>query len=136
MLLINLCFFLSLLSPEEEIRGVLDRQVGAWNKGDVNTFMDGYLNSDTLTFLGSSGIVRGWQPTMDRYKRVYSTTEKMGRLTFSELEFRTLGSDHALVLGKFSLERTDAGGGNASGRFSLVFQKTAQGWKIIHDHTS
>jgi uncharacterized protein (TIGR02246 family) len=136
MLPAALLILLAFASPEEEIRSVLDRQAAAWNRGDVVAFMEGYLPADSLTFQGSTGVTRGFQATLDRYRRVYGTQEKMGKLTFSELEFRFLGSDHALVLGKFALERTASGGGNASGRYTLVFRKTPQGWKIIHDHTS
>lgn len=136
MLPAALLFLLAFAPPEEEIRAVLDRQVSAWNRGDVVAFMDGYVESDSLTFLGANGVTRGWQATLDRYKRVYPTPEKMGKLTFSELEFRMLGPDHALVLGKFALERNVAAGGNASGRYTLVLHKTVKGWKILHDHTS
>lgn len=125
-----------LLSPESEIRDVLDRQVAAWNRGDVPSFMEGYLNSADLTFMGARGVTRGYEATLERYRRDYPTPEKMGRLTFSELEFRTIGPGAALVLGKFTLERTKEGGGQAAGRFTLILQKTNRGWKIIHDHTS
>jgi uncharacterized protein (TIGR02246 family) len=136
MITAALCLLLSFATPEQEIRAVMDRQVEAWNRGDVVAFMDGYLDAESITFLGRAGVTRGWQATLARYRRDYATREKMGRLTFSEQEFRALGPEHALVLGKFSLERAEAAGGNASGRYTLVFQRTAQGWKIIHDHTS
>lgn len=136
MIALALCFLFAFAAPEEEIRAVMDRQVEAWNRGDVEAFMAGYVRSDELTFLGRAGVTRGWQATLARYKRDYATAEKMGKLTFSELEFRMLGPDHALVLGKFELQRSEAAGGNASGRYTLVFRKTAQGWRILHDHTS
>ena len=71
-----------------------------------------------------------------RYKRGYPTREAMGALTFSEIDVRPLGTEFALAHGKFSLKRTASGGGDASGRFTLVLRKTKAGWKIIHDHSS
>jgi beta-aspartyl-peptidase (threonine type) len=123
-------------TPEEEIRAVLDRQAEAWNRGDISGFMEGYLPSESITFLGRAGVTRGFAATKARYERDYPTPARMGRLTFSELEIRLLDSRHALVLGKFSLERSPDAGGPASGRYTLVFEKTAKGWKILHDHTS
>ena len=115
------------------IRAVLDAQQGAWNRGDVEGFLTGYWRSPELTFSGSSGVSRGWDGVLARYKRNYPDRATMGHLDFSELEFRFLGSDAALVLGRWHLtpEKGDTGG-----VFSLVWQRFPDGWKIIHDHTS
>src|ERR1700730_11976147 len=96
-------------SGEESIRAVLDRQVTDWNRGDVRAFMEGYHNSDATLFIGSS-VIRGHKRVLENYLARYSTRDQMGRLTFSNLEVRPLGQEHALVLGNFHLERSAAGG--------------------------
>jgi uncharacterized protein (TIGR02246 family) len=121
---------------EGEIRGVLAAQEAAWNRADVAAFMEGYEKSPELTFSGASGVTRGWQNVLERYSKRYPGAEAMGKLQFSEIEVRLVGSEVALVLGRFHLTRAEAAGGDASGRFSLVFRKTPAGWRIIHDHTS
>ena len=131
-LLLALC----LATPDADVRAVLDRQVEAWNRGDIEAFMTTYLDSPDLTFSGKDGVTRGYRPVLERYRQRYSTREAMGRLAFSEIELRMLGEDAALVLGKFQLTRSLAGGGDSSGRFTLVLRRTPDGWKIIHDHTS
>lgn len=127
---------LLLASGTDEIRAVLDQQVKDWNRGDIAAFMQGYDRSPELTFAGQSGVRRGFDAVEARYRQNYPTPEKMGKLRFSEIEIRMLGENHALVLGRFDLERTAAGGGPASGRFTLVLAKRPQGWRILHDHTS
>jgi uncharacterized protein (TIGR02246 family) len=122
-------------SAESAIRGVLELQQAAWNRGDVEAFMSGYEVSDSTTFVGAT-ITRGYQQVLENYHRRYPSKEKMGRLTFSDIEVRLLGVEHASVIGKFHLDRTVEAGGDASGIFTLVFRKTSAGWKIILDHTS
>ncbi len=122
-------------SAEIEVKAVMARQQAAWNRGDLNAFMNEYLNSPDLTFVGKS-VARGWQATLERYHKSYPTPAAMGVLTFSELEVHPLGKDHAWVMGRFHLERTAAGGGNAGGRYTLIFTRTKQGWKMMVDHTS
>jgi ketosteroid isomerase-like protein len=119
-------------SPEAAIRKVMDDQAAAWNRGDLEGFMQGYWNSPKLVFVGSE-VTRGWQPTLDRYKRSYSTREKMGTLTFSDLEITVLSKGAAVVLGTWSLARA---GDNPHGKFTLTFRKFKEGWRIIMDHTS
>src|SRR5713101_7956324 len=115
------------------IGAVLSAQQTAWNRGDVDAFLVGYWHSPELTFSGSGGVVRGWDGVLTRYKKNYPDRAAMGQLDFSELEFRFLGPDAALVLGRWHLkrERDDLGG-----VFTLVWQRLPEGWKIIHDHTS
>ena len=108
----------------------------AWNRGDIPAFMAAYEKNPEITFLGASGITRGHQAVLERYQRDYSTREKMGKLTFEIDEIRALGTDSALLLGRFALERSEAAGGPSSGRFTLVWKKTQAGWRIVHDHTS
>lgn len=120
---------------ERDVRGLLARQAAAWNRGDIDAFMRDYEKSDTLTFSSGGKVERGWQATYDRYKRKYPTPERMGRLTFSELEVRSLDYDgySALALGRWYLYREpDPVGGN----FSLVLTRAKGWWRILHDHTS
>jgi len=115
------------------INDVLSAQQSAWNRGDVDAFLVGYWPSPELTFSGSSGVSRGWDGVLARYKKSYPNHAAMGQLEFSDLEFRFLGPDAALVLGQWHLKRES---GDIGGVFTLVWQKFPDGWKIIHDHTS
>ena len=114
------------------IHAVLTAQQEAWNRGDVDAFLVGYWHSPDLTFSGSSGVSRGWDGVLARYKKNYPDRAAMGQLDFSALEFRFLGPDAALVLGKWHLQREKEIGGV----FSLVWQRFPEGWRIVHDHTS
>jgi len=120
-------------ADRQAISAVLNAQQTAWNRGDVDAFLVGYWHSPELTFSGSSGVARGWDGVLARYKKNYPDRAAMGQLDFSDLEFRFLGPDAALVLGRWHLkrERDDLGG-----VFTLVWQRLPEGWKIIHDHTS
>jgi len=120
-------------ADKSAITVVLDEQQAAWNRGDVDAFLVGYWHSPELTFSGSSGVSRGWDGVMARYKKNYPDRATMGHLDFSELEFRFLGPDAALVLGHWRLKRDK---GDIGGVFSLVWQRFPDGWKIVHDHTS
>ncbi len=115
------------------IRKILDAQQSAWNQGNVDAFLEGCWHSPDLTFSGSGGIARGWDGVLARYKKNYPDRAAMGRLDFSDLEFRSLGKDAALVLGHWHLSRAQ---GDVGGVFSLVWQRFPEGWRIIHDHTS
>ncbi|MGC1483663.1 MAG: nuclear transport factor 2 family protein [Candidatus Acidiferrum sp.] len=115
------------------ISAVLDAQQTAWNRGDLDAFLAGYWHSPKLTFSGSNGVSRGWDGVLARYKKNYPDRAAMGQLDFSELEFRFLGPDAALVLGHWHLKRDK---GDIGGVFSLVWQRFPEGWKIVHDHTS
>ena len=115
------------------IRAVLDAQRDAWNRGDIEGYMDGYERSEQTVFVSGDNLTRGWQTVLDRYKKNYNTREKMGTLTFSDLEITLPGKESAVVLGRWHLKRASD---EPHGRFTLIFRKTKQGWKIIHDHTS
>ena len=118
---------------DAEIRKVLDAQQLAWNRGEIERFMEGYWRSRDTTFISSGVAVRGWQTLHDRYKSRYAGSGKMGQLTFSEVEVSMFGYDGALVFGRWQLDRAND---HPHGRFTLVFRKTPDGWKIVHDHTS
>ncbi|HEX6190644.1 MAG TPA: SgcJ/EcaC family oxidoreductase [Pyrinomonadaceae bacterium] len=114
------------------IRAVLDAQVAAWNRGDLEGYMDGYQRSPDIVFISGDRVTRGWKTVLERYKRSYDTREKMGVLTFSDVEITMLGKDTAIVLGRWQLRAK----GEPRGRFTLLFRKTRDGWRIVHDHTS
>lgn len=115
------------------IRDVLEAQRDAWNRGDIEGYMDGYARSPKTEFVGGDSISRGWQTVLDRYKKNYNSREKMGTLTFSEIEITLLSKDAALVLGRWRLKRASD---EPHGTFTLLFRKTRAGWRIVHDHTS
>jgi uncharacterized protein (TIGR02246 family) len=135
--LLSLLAVLPLLAaaPEQDIRQVLDDQLVAWNDGDVARFMEGYDKSESTTFVGAA-ITKGHAQVLAGYLKRYPTREKMGKLRFSDIEIRLLGTEYASVLGRFHLERPPEAGGDAAGIFTLLFHKTGTGWKIILDHTS
>ncbi len=116
-----------------EIRLVMDAQVAAWNAGDIDAFMRGYWNSPDLVFVSGDIVTKGWQPTIDRYKKRYDSRAKMGTLQFSDLEIEVLSKDATKVLGSWSLARE---ADNPKGKFTLIFRRFKDGWKIVHDHTS
>jgi len=116
------------------ILAVLNQQVAAWNHHDLEGFMAGYRNSEKLSFYSGGTKTSGWQPTLDRYRNRYqSAGREMGQLEFTELEVESLGPDTAFVRGHWNLKMTT---GDQGGLFTLIFRKFADGWKIIHDHTS
>lgn len=115
------------------IRAVLDAQAAAWNRGDLQGYMNGYERSPDIVFISGDRVTRGWQTVLERYQRSYDTREKMGVLTYSDLEITVLSKDSAVVLGRWHLQRRQD---EPHGRFTLLFRKTKAGWKIVHDHTS
>ena len=125
-------------SSEKAIRAVLDAQVQAWNDGNIEEFMQGYWNTDSLRFASGGSIRRGWKATLERYKKSYPDKATMGKLVFDNLEISILSSDAALVFGKWELTRQQdkTSQDRPKGLFTLTFRKMPQGWKIIHDHTS
>jgi ketosteroid isomerase-like protein len=115
------------------IRAVLDAQAAAWNRGDIEGYMDGYDRSPDIAFASGNRVTRGWQTVLDRYKKAYDSREKMGQLTFSDLEITFLNKNTARVLGSWRLQRSED---EPHGRFTLLFRKRKSGWKIVHDHTT
>jgi ketosteroid isomerase-like protein len=116
-----------------EIENVLRAQEAAWNRSDIDAFMNGYWRSDKTVFVSGDEVTRGWQKVLDRYKAKYSDRAKMGTLTFSDLEITPISNDSAVALGSWKLKRAND---EPRGRFTLIFRKFPDGWKIIHDHTS
>jgi ketosteroid isomerase-like protein len=120
---------------ELDVVKVLLAQEKAWNAGDLESYVKGYKDSPDTIFVGRS-ISEGYAQILEDYKRNYSTRAAMGTLAFSELEVHSLSDTFAACLGKYHLDRSKKDGGPADGLFSLVMQKTDQGWKIVLDHTS
>jgi ketosteroid isomerase-like protein len=118
---------------EQQITSVLTAQVAAWNRGDIDAFMETYWNSDKLSFSSGGQTTRGWKATRDRYHKRYPDRAAMGTLTFSDLDVTPLAADAALLLGRWKLDRAND---KPNGNFSLVLRKIDGHWKIIHDHTS
>ena len=123
----------SLAGPTDEIRVVIEAQQEAWNRGDIDAFMNGYWHSDQTVFVSGDEVTRGWQTVLERYKAKYSDRAKMGTLTFSNLEIKMLCPDSAVVLGRWRLKRAND---QPHGTFTLIFRKTDEDWRIVQDHTS
>lgn len=107
-------------------------QEQAWNKGDIKKFMQHYWQNDSLTFIGSKGVTRGWQKTLDNYIKSYPTKESMGQLTFTIIETTALSTESVYVIGKWELKKEKP----ASGHFTLLWKKINNAWVIVSDHTS
>jgi uncharacterized protein (TIGR02246 family) len=118
---------------ETEVRNVLSKQNAAWNRGDVDAFMVGYWEHDSLMFIGKSGVTYGYKNTLANYKKNYPDTSAMGKLTFTLIQVKQLSPEYFHVTGKYYLTRTI---GDASGHFTLVFKKINGKWVIISDHSS
>src|SRR5215471_18609139 len=131
-ILLLLAFAPLLSGQDSEIRAMLMNSEAAWNRGDLAAFSSDYEDAPTTTFIGREVTHGGVPAILARYQRAYPTAEARGTLTFSEIEVRPLGEGYALATGKYSLKRTAAGGGDASGRFTIVLRRTSSGWKIIH----
>ncbi|PYS93902.1 MAG: DUF4440 domain-containing protein [Acidobacteria bacterium] len=115
------------------VRAVIEAQQAAWNRGDIEGFMDGYERAETTTFVSDDTVTRGWQTVLERYKKTYDSREKMGTLAFSELEIKPLSPFYALADGRWQLTRA---GDTPHGRFTLLFRRTSNGWRIVHDTTT
>ena len=120
-------------SSVAEIQSVLTAQQDAWNRGDIDAFMNGYARSASTVFVSDDEVRRGWEPVRDRYRVKYSDRAKMGMLNFSEIEVTMLSPDAAVVLGRWRLKRAND---EPHGRFTLIFKRLPEGWRIVHDHTS
>jgi ketosteroid isomerase-like protein len=116
-----------------EIRAVMDKQAAAWNRGDIDGYMDGYVRSDNLELVSGGKITRGWQTVRDRYRRKYDSREKMGTLSFSHIQVSSLNATTAVVQGRWNLRRK---ADRPHGTFVLIFRHTPLGWRIAHDETS
>ena len=123
----------SRVTEQAAIRAVMAAQVAAWNRGDIDGFMNGYAHAETTEFVSGDKLTRGWQTVRDRCQKKYDSREKMGTLSFSQIEITALGPDAALVLGRWKLLRKRD---RPHGIFTLLFRRTPAGWRIVHDHTS
>jgi ketosteroid isomerase-like protein len=119
--------------PVADVQAVLRAQEAAWNRGDIDGFMNGYARSNDTTFVSGGKVTRGWQTVRDRYKKKYDTREKMGTLTFSDLHVTVNAPDAANAIGKWQLRRAHD---TPHGRFNLLFKRTADGWRIVRDETT
>jgi len=118
---------------EKMIRASMDQQVTCWNSGQIECFMDTYWKSDSLLFIGKTGVTHGWRNTLNNYKRGYPDTATMGKLNFTILSIRKLSSKYYNVIGKWQLLRSM---GNLQGHFTLLFKKIRHRWVIVQDHSS
>lgn len=134
-LFISLFFKPASAQPGDEIkiRALLEEQRMAWNTGDLQTFMGTYWQSDSLMFIGKTGVTYGWQNTLDNYKKGYPDTAAMGKLAFDILEVKRLSVMYFFVVGKWHLTRSI---GNVGGHFTLLFKKVKNKWVIVTDHSS
>ena len=120
---------------ELDIIKVILAQEKAWNLGDLDGYAKGYKDSPDTLFIGRQ-VSRGYAQMLSDYHHNYPTPNSMGTLGFSDLEVHALSETFAVVVGKYHLDRIKKEGGPADGLFSLVFEKTDQGWKIVIDHTT
>jgi uncharacterized protein (TIGR02246 family) len=133
-----LVLFVSLSSSAQKgeaakIRQLLAAQTEAWNRGDVEGFMQTYWKSDSLMFIGKSGVTRGWQQTLNNYKKGYPDTAAMGKLSFDIIKVEQLSPQSFFVVGKWMLKRTI---GDLSGHYTLLLRKMGGRWVIVADHSS
>jgi ketosteroid isomerase-like protein len=119
--------------PEASIRQIMADQAAAWNKGNIDEFMKGYWNNDSLVFVGHTGLNYGYAKTLAGYKQRYDSPDKMGQLFFTLLSIKQLSPDYCFVLGKWLLKRKI---GDVGGIYSLLFRKIDGRWQIVVDHTS
>lgn len=119
--------------PSPEVRAVLETQVAAWNRGDIEAYMQGYWKSPELRFASGGNVTRGFQPTLERYKTRYADRAAMGTLAFSDLDIRPAGDGGALAFGAWRLTRQND---SPHGLFTLFLRRMPEGWRIVHDHTS
>ena len=128
-----LCAPLAPAAAPDSIRAVLTEQSAAWNRGDIDGFMEGYARSSKTIFVSGDEVTSGWQTVRDRYAKKYNSRKKMGVLSFSGLTITPLCDDAAIVLGSWSLQRK---GDRPHGKFTLLFRRLPEGWRIVLDHTS
>ena len=118
---------------EADIRALLEQQAGAWNEGDLVRFVADYLDSPRMRFASGGSVRYGSDDVLDRYRRSYPDRAAMGVLTFTDLDVRVLSDEYVFVFGRYNLERENDA---PTGLFTLLFERTEDGWKISHDHTS
>lgn len=134
------CFFCILFlscsvgsSEVEKINYIMQEQESAWNKGDIDAFMKGYLNSDSLVFIGKNGLKYGWNTTLENYKKSYPDKNSMGKLKFDNIKIDILNSENAFVVGTWTIYRESD---TIGGFYSLLWKKVEGKWCIVADHSS
>jgi ketosteroid isomerase-like protein len=127
-----LCSCSSEQDTKFEIEKIMQTQTNAWNARDIEGFMEPYWHSDSLRFMGKSGVTLGWKATLNRYKKNYQL-DQMGQLHFDDLFYNEISSEAAWVDGRWTLYRSHD---TLSGRFSLLWKKIDNKWQIIADHSS
>ncbi len=115
------------------IKDVMEQQTQCWSKGDIEGFMKGYWESDSLRFLGRRGLTYGWETTLNNYKKAYPNPSAMGKLKFIHISFEPLGNNKMFVVGKWALYREKD---TLSGYYSLIWRKFDEQWKVVFDHTN
>ena len=115
------------------VKQAMENQAKCWNNGDIEGYMNGYWKSDSLRFLGKRGLTKGWQKTLENYKKSYPDKQAMGKLLFDYISFEKLNSNQMFVVGKWKLEREKD---TLQGHYSLLWKKIDGDWKIIFDHTN
>ena len=118
---------------DKHIRGLMDEQLKCWNTGDLECFMKHYWKSDSLMFIGKSGVTYGWQATLDNYKKGYPDGDAMGKLTFTIIDVEQLSADKAYVIGKWHLQRKEDA---PEGHYTLLWKRIDGNWVIVSDHSS
>jgi ketosteroid isomerase-like protein len=135
-LLASAAFAQKQIMPDKTmIMRVLSNQQKAWNDGRIEDFMNGYWQSDSLVFIGKKGITKGWQQTLDNYKKSYPDKVSMGELEFTIIAVELLSKTSAHVIGKWQLKREQSKG-DLEGHFTLLFKKINKRWVIVSDHSS
>ncbi len=127
------CIF-QIQDNKKEILNVLFTQQEAWNKGNIPAFMEGYWRSDSLMFVGKSGVTYGWENTLKNYEKSYPNAETMGKLNFTVLKLDILDKKNAFLVGKWHLTRKEKG--DIGGYFTLFWKKIKGKWVIVADHSS
>ena len=127
------CFAIAQVSDEDAIKQLMASQVNAWNQGNIDEFMKGYWQNDSLAFIGKTGITYGYNNTLNNYKKNYDSPAKMGQLSFSDLILKRLSQNYFFITGKWFLKRS---AGNIGGYYTLLFRKINDKWFIVTDHTS
>jgi len=120
-------------NEQTSVKQLLTAQTESWNRGDIEGFMQTYWKSDSLMFIGKSGVHFGWQETLNNYKKSYPDTAAMGRLSFDIIAMKKLSADYYYVVGKWMLKRSI---GDLSGHYDLLLRKINGKWFIISDHSS
>ncbi len=119
---------------EKQILAVLEKQTQSWNCGDLRSFMIGYWKSDSLMFIGKSGVTYGYDQTLANYRKNYPDMDAMGELSFDIVKLTKLAPDAYYVIGKWHLKRDKEG--DIGGHYTLLFKKIKGQWVIVSDHSS